>query len=42
MSGDIIAGIDNLSLLFLCTLIAVELYASIIGNDVLLVACLGA
>ena len=41
MSGDIIVGIDNLSLLFLCALIAVELYASIIGNDVLLVAGLG-
>jgi hypothetical protein len=42
MSGDIIVGIDNLSLLILCTLIAVELYASISGNDILLVLGLGA
>jgi hypothetical protein len=36
MSGDIILGIDNTSLLLLCALISVELYGAMIGNDVLL------
>lgn len=36
MSGDIILGIDNISLLLLCALISVELYGAMIGNDVLL------
>jgi hypothetical protein len=37
MSADIITGIDNLSLLLLCALIALELYGFIIGNDILLI-----
>jgi hypothetical protein len=37
MSADIIAGIDNLSLLLLCALITLELYGFIIGNDILLI-----
>lgn len=36
MSGDIIVGVDNASLLLLCALIVVELYGALIGNDILL------
>jgi len=41
MSGEIILGIDNLSLIFLCVLIALELYAFVSENDVLLIVWLG-
>ncbi|MCX6653697.1 MAG: hypothetical protein NTY03_01110 [Candidatus Bathyarchaeota archaeon] len=37
MSGDIIVGIDNLSLILLGLLFAIEIYGFITGNDVLLV-----
>lgn len=37
MSGDIIIGIDNESLLLFSFLIAVELFAIVTGNDLLLV-----
>ena len=37
MSGDIIVGIDNLSLLILGLLFAVEIYGYIIGNNILLI-----
>ena len=37
MSGDIIVGIDNVSLLLFSFLIAVELFALVSGNDLLLV-----
>ena len=40
VSGDVIVGIDIISLLLLCMLFAVELYAFMSGNDILLVACL--
>jgi len=42
MSGDIIVGIDNLSLILLGLLFAIEIYGFITGNDVLLVVGLGA
>ena len=42
MSGDIIVGIDNLSLIFLGLLFVIEIYGFITGNDVLLVVGLGA
>jgi hypothetical protein len=37
MSGDIIVGIDNLSLILLGLLFVIEIYGFITGNDVLLV-----
>ena len=37
MSGDIIVGIDNASLILFCVLIAVELFAVVSENDILLV-----
>ncbi len=37
MSGDIIVGIDNFSLLLLSVLLIVEIYGFIVGNDILLV-----
>jgi hypothetical protein len=37
MSGDIIVGIDNLSLLILSLLFVVEIYGFIVGNDIFLV-----
>jgi hypothetical protein len=42
MGGDIIAGIDNLSLGLLGLIFAIEIYGFIIGDDVLLVVGLGA
>ena len=37
MSGEIIVGIDNLSLLILSLLFVVEIYGFIVGNDIFLV-----
>jgi hypothetical protein len=37
MSGDIIVGIDNLSLILLGLLLAIEIYGFITSNDVLLI-----
>jgi len=37
MSGDIIVGIDNVSLILLSFLIVVEIYGFITSNDILLV-----
>ena len=37
MSGDIIIGIDNLSLILLGLLLAIEIYGFITSNDVLLI-----
>jgi hypothetical protein len=42
MNGDIIAGIDNLSLILLSFLFVVEIYGLITGNDAVLAVGLGA
>jgi hypothetical protein len=42
MSGDIIVGIDNLSLILLIFLFVVEIYGLVTGNDAVLVVGLGA
>ena len=36
MSGNIIVGIDNLSLLLLILLIVAEIYGFVVGNDIIL------
>ena len=36
MSGDIIVGIDNFSLLLLILLIVIEIYGFVVGNDIIL------
>jgi hypothetical protein len=42
MSGEIIAGIDNPSLILLGFIFGIEIYGFIIGDDVLLAIGLGA